>query len=215
MRRKSTSKVGAMDIGILWGISLLILAFEVIPGSSIGRLSTRTSTEEMQGFDPGELYEIPPEIPKDDPVDVERIILNDIPDVEPILVISTSEDSTLRVVGTASMNNLLPVDEPDNSIPQPGTFIARSVEPQCTFRPTPDYPEMASQAGVEGRVIIQVFISTEGVPVEALIIDSSGLASMDSAAMASVMKSGWSPAKRADGVPVGVWTSVLYDFVLE
>ncbi len=105
-------------------------------------------------------------------------------------------------------------NDPDNTIPEPGTFIAHSVHPVCTFRPVPEYPAMASQAGVEGRVILQVFISPEGIPVEAVIAASSGLGSMDDAAMASVMESSWSPAKRADGVPVGVWTSVVYDFVL-
>jgi len=217
MRRKNTARAGAMDIGILWGFVLLVLAFEAIPGSSIGRLSSRTATDEMQGFDPGELYEIPPEMPEDDPVDVEKIILNEIPDVvEPILIISTDIDTIgLGHAFTANPNILTPGDDPDNTIPEPGTFILHSVQPVCTYRPVPDYPEMASQAGVEGRVILQVFISHEGYPVEAVITDSSGLGSMDNAALASVMESSWSPAKRADGVPVGVWTSVVYNFVLE
>ena len=215
MRRKNTAKAGAMDVGILWGFVLLVLAFEAIPGSQIGRLSSRTATDEMQGIDPGDLYEIPPDMPKDDPIDVENIILNEIPDVEPILIISTADSTDyLREVDTVNMNNLLLVNGPDNSIPEPGTFIAHSVHPVCTFRPVPEYPAIASQAGVEGRVILQVFISPEGVPLEAVITASSGLGSMDNAAMASVMESSWSPAKRADGVPVGVWTSVVYDFVL-
>jgi len=53
------------------------------------------------------------------------------------------------------------------------------------------------------------------VPLEAVVTASSGLDSMDNAALASVMGSSWSPARRDDGVPVGVWTSVIYDFVLE
>lgn len=218
MRRKNkTATAGAMDIGILWGLILLILAFEAIPGSPIGRLSSRTATDEMQGFDPGELYEIPPEMPDEDPIDVEDIILNEIPDiVEPILIISTDENTVgLDSAITVSMNDLTLDETPDNSIPEPGTFIPHSVQPVCTYRPVPEYPAMASQAGVEGRVILQVFISPEGVPVEAIVIDSSGLGSMDSAALVSVMESSWSPAKRADGVPVGVWTSVVYNFVLE
>ncbi len=204
-----------MDIGILWGFVLLILAFEAIPASSIGRLSSRTATDEMQGFDPGELYEIPPEMPEDDPIDVEKIILNEIPDiVQPDLVISTAIDTKgLGHAFTVSINNLSP-NTPDNSIPEPGTFIPHSVIPVCTYRPVPEYPEMARQAGVEGRVILQVFISPEGVPMEVLVIDSSGLGSMDSAALASVLESSWSPARRDDGVPVGVWTSVVYNFVL-
>ena len=205
-----------MDIGILCGFILLILAFEAIPSSSVGRLSSRTVNDEMQGFDPGQIYEIPPEIPEDDPVNVENIIQNEIPNVvEPELIISTSIDTTgLNHAITVSMNNLTP-DENPNTIPEPGTFIPHSVQPVCTFRPVPEYPDLARQAGVEGRVILQVFISTEGIPQDALVIDSSGLGSMDNAALASVMESSWSPARRGDGVPVGVWTSVVYNFVLE
>lgn len=205
-----------MDIGFLWGFILLILAFEAVPGTSVGRLASRTATDEMRGFDPGELYEIPPEMPEDDPVDVDNIIRNEIPDiVQPDLIISTAVDTVgLGHAITVSINNLSP-DTPDNAIPEPGTFIPHSVLPVCTYRPVPEYPEMASQAGVEGRVILQVFISPQGVPVEAHVIDSSGLGSMDSSALASVLESSWSPARRADGVPVGVWTSVVYNFVLE
>ncbi len=217
MKDRSKSKAGAMDIGILWGIALLILAFEAIPGSSIGRLSTRTVTDEMTGFDPGELYDIPPELPEENPIDVADILQNEIPDVvQPDLIISTSVDTVgLSHAITVSTNNLTPDENPDGSIPEPGTFIPHSVQPVCTYRPVPEYPDMARQAGVEGRVILQVFISPEGNPVEALVIDSSGLGSMDDAAMSSVMESSWSPARRDDGVPVGVWTSVVYNFVLD
>lgn len=217
MIRKNTAEAGAIDYGILWSFILLILIFEAVPGSSIGRLASRTVTDEMQGFDPGELYEIPPEMPEDDPVDVQNIIDNEIPDVvEPVLIISTSVDTAGLVHAiTVSTNDLAPDENPDNIIPDPGTFIPHSVHPVCTFRPVPEYPDMARQAGVEGRVILQVFISPEGVPVEAIVTESSGLGSMDSAAMASVMESSWSPARRDDGVPVGVWTSVVYNFVLE
>jgi len=217
MKRINTAEAGAMDYGILWGFIFLILAFEAIPGSSIGRLATRTVTDEMQGFDPGELYEIPPELPENDPVNVESILQNEIPDVvEPELVISTATDTAgLSHAITVSTNDLTHADDPGNSIPEPGTFIPRSVQPVCTFRPVPEYPDLARQAGVEGRVILQVFISTEGKPVEVIVTESSGLGSMDEAAKASVMESSWSPARRDDGVPVGVWTSVVYNFVLE
>ncbi len=217
MIRKNTTEAGGMDYGILLGFILLILAFEAVPGSSIGRLSSRTVTDEMQGFDPGELYEIPPEMPDDDPIDVRNIIDNEIPNVtEPVLIISTAIDTIgLNKAFTVSTNNLSSNENPDNTIPEPGTFIPHSVHPVCTFRPVPEYPEMARQAGVEGRVIIQVFISPQGIPVEAIITERSGLGSMDSVAMASVMESSWSPARRDDGVPVGVWTSVVYNFVLD
>ena len=216
MRSRTISEAKAMDYGILWGFIFLVVLFETIPGSSIGRLSTRTVSEEMQGFDPGELYEIPPEMPEEDPVDVASIIQDEIPDVvEPDMVISTATDTTgLDHALTVSTTDLQPDPEPNTGIPQPGTFVPHSVPPVCTYRPVPQYPEMARQAGVEGRVILQVFISPDGEPLEAVLVESSGLSSMDESARGSVMDSRWSPARRDDGVAVGVWTSVVYDFTL-
>ncbi len=212
----SSSRASSMEMGVLWSFVILITAFEAVPGSSIGRLATRTVQTEMQGVDPGELYEIPPEMPREDPIDVQNIIDNEIPDVvEPDLVISTDVDTTgLGHAHTVDVNITGPDENPDNSIPEPGTFIPHSVLPVCTYRPVPEYPEMARQAGVEGRVTLQVFISEDGEPLEAVVVGSSGLNSMDQAAKDAVMRSSWSPARRDDGVPVGVWTSVMYDFVL-
>ncbi|MCD4847291.1 MAG: energy transducer TonB [Candidatus Aegiribacteria sp.] len=215
---RNVSEASAMDYGTVAGIILLILIFEVIPGTRIGRLAAKTVDAEMQGFDPGELYEIPPELKEDNPVDVENIIRNEIPDVvQPELVISLSNDTTgLDHAITVAMNNLTHnVNPAVDAIPDPGTFIPHSVLPVCTFRPVPDYPDMARQAGVEGRVILQIFISTEGIPVQVVITQSSGLGSMDEAAEEAAWNSSWSPARRADNEPVGVWTSVIYNFVLE
>ena len=214
----NVSEAGAMDYGTVAGIILLILIFEIIPGTQIGRLAAKTVDTEMQGFDPGELYEIPPELKEDNPIDVENIIRNEIPDVvQPELVISLSTDTTgLDHAITVAMNNLThDVNPATDNIPNPGTFIPHSVPPVCTFRPVPEYPDMARQAGVEGRVILQVFISTEGKPVQVVITQSSGLGSMDRAAEEAAWNSSWSPARRADNEPVGVWTSVIYNFVLE
>ncbi len=214
---RNKSKVGAMDYGTVAGIVLLILIFEVIPATRIGRLAAKTVESEMQGYDPGELYEIPPELKEDIPIDIEQIFQNEIPDVvQPELVISLSTDTTgLSHATTVNMNILTHNVNPADNIPNPGTFIPHSVPPVCTFRPVPEYPDMAAQAGVEGRVILQVFVSAEGKPVQVVITQSSGLGSMDESAVAAAWNSSWSPAKRADNVPVGVWTSVIYNFVLE
>lgn len=211
-------RVGAMDYGVLAGFILLIFMFEAIPGTGIGRLASRTVTDEMQGFDPGELYEIPPELPEEQQIDVEKLIQSEIPDVvQPDQVMSLSSDTTgLSSALTVEINNLSHVENPNTGvIPDPGTFIPHSIPPSCTYRPLPDYPAMARQAGVEGRVTLQVFVSAEGEPVEAVIVQSSGLNSMDSAALTAVMESSWSPAKRDDGVAVAVWTAIVYNFVLQ
>ncbi|HOA05707.1 MAG TPA: hypothetical protein PKH86_07600 [Candidatus Fermentibacter daniensis] len=36
--------------------------------------------------------------------------------------------------------------------------------PRRTFRPNPEYPAMARRAGIEGRVILQIFVPVSGIP---------------------------------------------------
>ncbi len=208
-----------MDAGVLAGMAVLVLLFEAVPGTSLGRLAGRTVDEEMQGYDPGEIYEVPPELPEESRVDVEEVFRQELPDVvQPDQVLSLAEDTTgLETVGTVDINvdGPAPQEDPDEGIPEPGTFVPHSTPPVCTFRPVPSYPEMAREAGIEGRVVLMMFVSEEGEPLEIDVAQSSGLGSMDDAAVEAAMRSSWSPARRDDGVAVGVWTSVVYEFVLE
>lgn len=217
MRRAITgAQARPVEVGILTGLAVMVLLFEVIPGSELGRLAARTFQDEMLGVDAGELYEIPPEMPEEDPVDVEAIIAAEIPDVvQPEQVLSLNTDTTgLTSVTTIENLNVEPDIPPDQEIPQPGTFIPHSVAPVCTYRPSAAYPDMARQAGVEGRVILHVFVSDTGEPAQVAVAQSSGLNSMDRAAEQAVRSTQWTPARRDDGVAVGVWTSVIYDFVI-
>lgn len=214
--RQRTS-ANPIDLGILVGIVLLLFVFEATPSMTMGRLSVRTEDSEMTGFDPGTLYDIPPELP-DDPINVEDIINQVLPvDINPIELISMSDDTTgLRIVGTVeNPDGHMTINPDDQGIPLPGTFIEHSVGPTINFRPLPDYPEMARMAGVEGRVIVQIFVGVDGVPVDVVLIQSSGVSPMDDSAIAAAWNSRWTSARKADGSPVGVWTSVVYDFVLD
>jgi len=213
---RQKTRANPIDLGILVGVALLLFVFEAIPSMTVGRLSVKTEENEMIGFDPGILYDIPPELP-DDPIDVEDILNQVVPvDINPIELISMTDDTTgLRIVGTVeNPDGHININPDDQGIPLPGTFIAHSVAPTCNFRPLPDYPEMARMAGVEGRVILQVFVGVDGVPVDVVLIQSSEVSPMDDSAMVAAWNSRWSAARRADGTPVGVWTSVVYDFVL-
>jgi len=214
---RQKTRANPIDLGVLVAILLLLFVFEAMPSMTVGRLSVRTEENEMTGFDPGTLYKIPPELP-DDPIDVEDIINQVLPvDINPIELISMSDDTTgLRIVGTVeNPDGHMAINPDDQGIPLPGTFIAHSVAPECNYRPLPDYPEMARMAGVEGRVILQVFVGVDGVPVDVVLIQSSEVSPMDDSAMAAAWNSRWISARRADGAPVGVWTSVVYDFVLD
>lgn len=206
------------EFGVAAGLALFVVLFEAVPASEIGRLAVRTSTDEMVGIDAGELYEIPPAPPEEDPVDVQSILENDPLDaVLPDQVMNLSTDTAgLQTALTVVIQDLTPAEDPLlDGIPEPGTFIPHAAEPVCSYRPMPAYPDMARQAGLEGRVTLQVYVSAAGEPLEVVVTGSSGIGTMDEAAMNAARITRWTPAKRADGVPVGVWTAMIYEFVLD
>jgi TonB family protein len=212
------SMAGPADYGVIASLALFVLLFEAVPASEIGALSVRTVSEEMTGFDAGELYEIPPELPEEDPVDIESILNSELPEaIQLDQVINLSGDTAgLGSALTVDIRDLPPVEDPlQDGIPEPGTFIPHSAAPVCTFRPMPEYPDMARQAGLEGRVSLQVFVSAQGEPLQVVLTGSSGIGTMDEAAMNAARITRWTPARRADSEPVGVWTAMIYDFILD
>ena len=204
------------EIGALCALGLVLVALETFPESSFGRLAQPAQSAEMTGYEAAELYDIPPPETPEPEVDVEEIIRRELTRPEPVQVVTLDPEGTgLDTVSTVDLNAPQEAAAGPAEIPSPGTFIPHSSPPSCTYRPSADYPTMARQAGVEGRVTLQVFVSEDGSPQRIAVVQSSGMASMDSSAVASARRTSWAPAKRADGQPVGVWTSMVYDFVLQ
>jgi len=217
-RTEVKSMAGPAEYGVIASLALLVVLFEAVPASEIGVLSVRTVSEEMIGIEAGELFEIPPDPPEEDPVNVDAILNSVLPDIiQSDQVINLSGDTTgLGTALTVDIRDLPPVEDPlQDGIPEPGTFIPHSAAPVCTYRPMPDYPDMARQAGLEGRVSLQVFVSAEGEPLQVVLTGSSGIGTMDEAAMNAARVTRWTPAKRADSEPVGVWTALIYEFTLD
>lgn len=69
-----------------------------------------------------------------------------------------------------------------------------------TGRPPP-YPESARRRGQQGRVVVQVNVSVEGLPLSVSIAQSSGVMVLDDAALAWVRQWHFVPASRG-GTPV-------------
>jgi protein TonB len=219
MRHHHRSRKGPSpaELGTVFSLSLVLVALEAFPSTSFGRLAQPAQEAEMTGYEAAELYDVPlPEKPEPE-IDVEDIIRNELNDPVPDQVVALDPDPAgLDTAATVDLNR--PDENPAGGpaeIPSPGTFIPHSSPPSCTYRPAADYPPIARQAGVEGRTTLQVFVDPQGDPERVVVVQSSGLASMDSSAVASARQTRWAPAQRADGQPVGVWTSMVYEFVLE
>ena len=77
----------------------------------------------------------------------------------------------------------------------------------------PVYPETARRRGQQGRVLLQVNVSAEGMPVTVSVAQSSGYPSLDAAALTAVQQWRFVPATRA-GAPVAATAEVPVRFRL-
>jgi TonB family protein len=73
---------------------------------------------------------------------------------------------------------------------------------------------MARMAGLEGNVTLWVFVNTGGAVEQVQLYSSSGVSSLDQAAMNAAWNTRWTPA-RNNNVPTAVWTPLQYRFQLQ
>lgn len=79
--------------------------------------------------------------------------------------------------------------------------------------PPPEYPEIAMERGWEGRVLMKVHVKPDGKPDDISVIKSSGKKVLDDAAVSTVKKWSFVPAKRGD-TPIAGWVTVPITFNL-
>jgi periplasmic protein TonB len=77
----------------------------------------------------------------------------------------------------------------------------------------PVYPEVARRRGQQGRVVLHVNVSSEGMPVTVTVAESSGYPSLDAAALTAVQRWRFVPATKG-GAPVPAVAEVPVRFRL-
>ena len=75
------------------------------------------------------------------------------------------------------------------------------------------YPELAREAGIEGKVFIRAFINTRGVVTATKIVKGLPNTGLDEAALKAIKRSRWYPARQRDK-KVGIWLTIPVDFSL-
>ncbi len=86
-------------------------------------------------------------------------------------------------------------------IPKPGAtpiFMAWETAPELIHMVTPDYPDSARQAGLEGKVILQIIIDEQGKVTEAEVILAQPPGVFEQAALAAVRQWIFEPARQRD-----------------
>jgi TonB family protein len=204
--------------GIAVGLAFLILIFEAIPASQISGLSVKTTDSEMEAIEADLAFD-------DDVEEQEEQIEEQQDDLQQDteeMVEEIQTDVTLSLdTETEGLESVETISQGDETADQgegdemgPPRFMAAEVFPNCTFRPAATYPEIAAQAGVEGSVVLWVFVASNGSVSDVRLYNSSGVNSLDDAALSAAWNTRWTPAQN-NGIPVGVWTTVTYNFSLE
>jgi periplasmic protein TonB len=109
---------------------------------------------------------------------------------------------------------LVKIDEPPPAPETPKVPKVISKGPitgQATSLPQPPYPMIAKQAGIQGRVAVQVLIDEKGNVISATAID--GHPTLRRAAQQAALQAKFSPTTLG-GVPVRVSGVITYDFKL-
>ncbi|HZL85246.1 MAG TPA: energy transducer TonB [Candidatus Krumholzibacteria bacterium] len=91
------------------------------------------------------------------------------------------------------------------------SFIVVEQEPQLVWMQSPEYPEIARDAGIEGRVLVRALVGEDGSVQKVLLIQS--VLGLDEAALEAGMTAVFRPALQ-QGRPMAVWVVIPIDFSL-
>jgi protein TonB len=192
-------RIREVTVGVILGISLIFYIFPRFLGEA--EKIDMTVVEEIETFD----------IPQ-----TEQIKLPE-PPARPSVPVA-SEDEFFDEDITIEDTDFDDFDDWDAPPPPPSdgpkiTFIPFDKPPKARIPIRPIYPEIAQEAGIEGKVWVQFFIDDKGNVTEAYIQKGIPNTGLNEAALSAVLKSKWKPAQQRDK-KVGVWQTVPVVFEL-
>ncbi len=80
--------------------------------------------------------------------------------------------------------------------------------------PEPAYPRASRRAGEAGLVVVRVFVGADGLPRQLQVLQSSGFARLDEAALDGVRRARFRPPTE-NGQPTAGWARIPIPFELE
>jgi periplasmic protein TonB len=110
-------------------------------------------------------------------------------------------------------SNSAPAPPTASPAPIPRVELPRS-DADYLNNPPPPYPPISRRMGEQGRVVVRVFVSEEGLPLRAEVRNSSGFDRLDATAVATAMRYRYRPGMRG-GVPEAMSVNVPFDFKLD
>jgi len=190
-----------LRVGIFSSIVLFIVLFSFVPYAEPKPYELKkeivTMVEEISAQ--MEKFEEPPptERPK---VAVEAE--TDIAEEEAVETIAATEfqEDLIRTIPTGPEIEIVP-------------YYKVEVKPQPISIPTPQYPELARKAGIEGNTVVKALVDIDGSIADVKVLKSSGNQMLDQAALVAARNAKFTPAKQRDKY-VRVWVSIPIRFKL-
>ena len=96
------------------------------------------------------------------------------------------------------------VARPVSASPDRVEFVPVSKAPVLVYQSRPEYPDIARDSGMEGDVVLLVYIDERGDVRNAIVQSSPGLPALEEAATEAAYKCKFRAAEQ-QGIPVGVW----------
>ena len=190
-------------------LAILILLFAFIVSPKIEVKPFKRVLKDIVSID------IPPEIkekikpPEETVKPVIEIVVEDDLDSE--------DDEDIEIVDTIEKTSLDPYEEiVSNILGNTSKFAVYENAPLPIKQVKPIYPEFAKKSGIQGEVILEVEVFTDGSVGAIEVVKSlmSGPGGLDEAAIKAVKQWEFSPAK-SGGKPVACWVTFPVGFNLD
>jgi protein TonB len=107
-----------------------------------------------------------------------------------------------------------PAAPPAPPAPLPEPVVPPVFNADYLNNPPPAYPAASRRMGEQGRVVLRVFVSEEGLPSQVQVRTPSGFSRLDEAALETVKHWRFVPARRGK-TPVAAWVLVPISFSLK
>jgi protein TonB len=193
------TRIREVTLGVILSISLLFYLFPRFLGEA--EKVAATFQEEIETFD----------IPQTEQIKIPE------PPARPSVPIA-SEDDFFDEDITIEDTDLEDFEDwvaPSNESGPDDKFIPYDQAPRPKI-PLGDliiYPELAREAGIEGKIFVRAFINTKGIVTATKIVKGLPNTGLDEAALNAIKKSRWYPARQRDK-KVGIWLTIPVDFSL-
>ena len=124
---------------------------------------------------------------------------------QPVVSVIEEEIVSREIMDSEALDEVAFCDQPREPVPEkniPSSIASQEsrgaltkAEPLAHMNPAPSYPRVARQRGWEGIVRIEAFVGKDGVPGPVGIKESSGYGVLDRAALKTVKRWKFSPAR--------------------